>query len=429
MRLRSHGFFPLLLTFLLVACGDDETGTGGAGGGNTSTAASTTSGASSSGASVTGAGGSPDASSGTGDGGGGAGTSDGGAGGGAGGSDVEPLEPGLAIVEMAMPIDISSNGRTALIQDQADIEAGVYFYDVEADELAFATSMGSALLDFASGMSDDGVITGLHGDPVEAGVWTEEDDWHDVESPFDEPCDVNVGGAWDVSQDGEVVAGFLYDGCSPRAFLYARSTDDLLMLDILGEPFGGADRPPVNRATVISDDGRVAAGFAENDMLDRSAAVWTDDGAGFLLDPDGQDAPSEVLSISADGSVVAGIYGYDGFRWTEEDGLVVLPRLETALPSDPMFPNAIARDGALVLGGSGDAFSGIPVAFVWSEEAGIRALQDVAVDAGIDVPEGFLFGNVLATSTDGAVILGTGLDEDGFTRSFVLRLPADALDD
>jgi hypothetical protein len=184
----------------------------------------------------------------------------------------------------------------------------------------------------------------------------------------------------------------------------------------------------VNRATVLSDDGSVAAGFAENVMLDRSAAVWSADGPGFLLDPDQQDAPSEVLSISADGSVLGGTYGYDGFRWTDAEGMTILPRLDTALPSDPVFVNAIARDGELMFGGSGDAWSGVPIAFVWSEAAGTRALQDIAVASAIDVPEGFLFGNVMAASADGTVLLGTGLDADFASRSFVLRLPADAFD-
>ena len=35
---------------------------------------------------------------------------------------------------------------------------------------------------------------------------------------------------------------------------------------------------------MVSDDGKVAAGFAEN-TLTRSPAIWGADGAGFLIDP------------------------------------------------------------------------------------------------------------------------------------------------
>jgi hypothetical protein len=429
---RALSAIALLASLGLLGCGDDgsETGSGGAGGDGATTASGSSTSLASTGSvasTATGAGGDPDASS------SGGGTSDGGAGGGEGGSggsggELPALEPGLAILDMAMPIDLTSDGRTALIQDPTVIEADVYFYDVADDELVFATAMGDALADFATGLSDNRVISGLHDVDVQAGIWSEETDWVDIESPFDAGCDINVGGAWDVSRDGSVVTGFLWNECSPQAFLYTTADEELTLLDVLGEPFDGEDRPPTNRATVISDDGRVAAGFAENGILDRSAAVWTDDGTGFLLDADGQDAPSEVLSISADGSVLAGNFGYDGFRWTEDDGLVILPRLETALPNDPVFPNAIARDGDLVFGGSGSTFFGVPVAFVWSAEAGTRALQDIVVAAGIEVPEGFLFGNVIAASADGTVLIGTGMDVDFMNKSFVVRLPADAFD-
>ena len=115
-------------------------------------------------------------------------------------------------------------------------------------------------------------------------------------------------------------------------------------------------RAPSNRATVVSDDGTVAAGFAENGPLDRTPAMWRADGTGELLDPTQTDTPGEVLSISADGRTLAGISGYDGFVWTRGTGLVRMVRFDLALPSDPVYPNAMTADGSIIYRAVGDAF-------------------------------------------------------------------------
>jgi hypothetical protein len=43
----------------------------------------------------------------------------------------------------------------------------------------------------------------------------------------------------------------------------------LAALALLGSPFTGSTTPPANRATVIADDGGIAAGWARTDMVDR----------------------------------------------------------------------------------------------------------------------------------------------------------------
>ncbi|MBK9033147.1 MAG: hypothetical protein IPL61_18065 [Myxococcales bacterium] len=177
---------------------------------------------------------------------------------------------------------------------------------------------------------------------------------------------------------------------------------------------------------MVSDDGRVAAGFAEDDVLDRHAAVWNADGSGFLISGLPADAPSEVLSISADGATIAGSAGNEGFVWTQAGGLVDLVRFDVALPSDPVFANAMSGDGSHVYGGVGSAFFGVPIAFVWTAATGMRPLADVATAAGITIPDGLLLTSVLGASADGTVLIGVASDADFNTRTFVLRLPAGA---
>ncbi len=146
----------------------------------------------------------------------------------------------------------------------------------------------------------------------------------------------------------------------------------------------------------------------------------------MLLDPTGE-APSEVLSIDADGSTLAGIAGQDGFVWTQAAGMAPLVRFDSALPTDPVYPNAMTADGAIIFGGVGDAFFGTPVAFVWTQAAGMRPLVDVATAAGVTVPAGTILNSVLGASADGTVLVGTATDAGGNAKTFALVLPASAL--
>ena len=121
------------------------------------------------------------------------------------------------------------------------------------------------------------------------------------------------------------------------------------------------------------------------------------------------------------GTRVAGILGNDGFTWTAATDMVAIPRLDIALPSDPVYPNAIAN--GTVFGGIGNAFFSVPIAFAWTPSAGTRALADLATAAGIALPEGTILNNVLAASADGTVLIGTAMDADFLSHTFVLRLP------
>lgn len=356
-------------------------------------------------------------------GGGGAEEGGGGSGGGAGGGAPAGK---LVLLDQGLAVDLTPDGDIAVVQSLESIEGEVYTYDVATETSALATTLGDATVNLATGVAQTGRFTAFYGVPVVAGVFNGADGWQDIDSPFAEGCDVQVAGAWDISADGAVVVGFAWNGCAPQAF---RWTDDgetgtLLLLDLLGE--GSGKNLPTNRATVVSDDGTVAAGFAQNGAVDRSPAVWNADGSGFMLDPDDMDAPGEVLSISADGSVMAGIWALNAFSWTEEGGRVELGQLPTSLPGEPCWPNAMSADGTLIFGGCGDPFSGIPAAFVWTEEHGMRSLADIAAEHGITVPDGFRLSSVIAASADGSVLLGVANDDLFNQKSFVLELPVSA---
>jgi uncharacterized membrane protein len=330
--------------------------------------------------------------------------------------DASEAAPGITFLDYLIAVDVTPDGRTAAFEDLRNDVVELVLVDTISGEARVVTEVGDPSRALATGISSDLRVSAMHGgETLHAGVWSEADGWLDLGSPFPAGCGGDIGSGFDISADGEIVVGLVWDGCAPAAYRW--SGGEFTTLEILG---------PSNRATVISDDGTVVAGFAQTELVDRAAAVWNADGTGSFLEPPGGDTPSEVLSISADGKTLAGIRGFDGFVWTRGTGLVIMSRLDIALPTDKMFPNAIAGDGELVFGGLGDAFFGIPIAFVWTAQDGMTALADVAAASGITLPEGTLLNNVLAASTDGTVTIGTAMDAAGNPRTFVLRLPADA---
>lgn len=332
---------------------------------------------------------------------------------------------GLRYVIVPSAVDLTPDGTTALLWDNATGDA--YTYGVDTGALSLRANAGDPTQDFPTAISADEAIAALHGVPVQAGLWAMADGWRDLAVPFASGCDTNVGAAWDVSADASVVVGLGWDGCYPAAVAWTLGnggTVTPLVLQRLGARPAGAMGMPTNRATVVSDDGRVIGGFAETDMVDRWPAIWHADGTGMLLPGTTLDAPGEVLAISADGAVAAGIWNNEAFLWSEAGGVRTLGLLPGSLGGDAAYPNAIAAGGALVFGGAGGF--GATVAFVWTEAAGMRPLTDVLTAQGIAFPADYTFSNVLAASTDGTVILGTVLTASGTPQSFVLRLPVSA---
>ena len=335
-------------------------------------------------------------------------------------------ERDIRFVSLSQPVDITPDGSLAAIQDGSSPTGDLYFYHPATGELELKTRVGDPLRTFATAVSATGAVTALHNEPVQAGVWTPSGEWTDLASNYITGCDADRAGAWDVSADGVVVVGLVWNKCNAEAFRWdARGSGVMTPLQRLGASYPDSPAPPANRATVVSDNGAVAAGWAQTSAVDRWPAVWKADGSGFLLSAGiSLDTPGEVLSISADGRVVAGVWGYDAFYWSEGTGVVVIGKLPGADVLDQTFANAIAASGALIFGGCGSPFFTVPRAFVWTAAQGMRPLQEVAAAAGVTVPEGYQLTNVLAASSDGTVVLGTANDADGRQLTFVLRLPA-----
>ena len=330
---------------------------------------------------------------------------------------------GFTLLAASNAIDITPDGHTVVVEDLlGSLEGNLYFYDVATGAYSLKTQVGSVFTSFATGVSADLKVSAIYGEPASSGVWHETSGWTVVPSTFGGGCDVFVGGAWDVSADGQVMVGYDWNGCSPQAMRWTQSggTWTTQPLELLGASYPDSPNPPSNRATVVSGNGLVAAGWAQTDIVDRWPAVWQADGTGSLLPPSmSADSPGEILAINFDGSVMAGVWAGQGFVWTPGQTAFI----ET-LPSNEefpqTFPNAIAANGQLVFGGSGGK------AFVWTAASSTRSLQEIATAAGIVIPQGVVLTNVKAASADGTIVTGVAINAQLRQYSFVLKLPVSA---
>jgi hypothetical protein len=328
------------------------------------------------------------------------------------------------------PIDITKDGKTALIQDGASANGDVYFYDTVTGAITRKTATGDPAYCLATAIAANGNrVSAYHGAAsIVAGIWDPCSGWEDQKEIYDAGCPGppdNQSGAFDLSADGSIAVGLMWSGCSTEATMWSEKngTWTAKTLQHLGMA-GGSER-----ASVLSDDGSVIGGFAQFPAADRNPAVWSSNGTGVLLDPTHM-VVGEVLSVSADGTLVAGIWNLDGFTWTKAAGVVDLGKLPMAQPTDAVFFNAIANNNKLVVGASGDPNPmglGSPMAaIVWTQAKGMRQLQDILTANNIAVPTGYVLSGVMSASEDGSVLLGYATDATFATHNFVLRLPASA---
>jgi hypothetical protein len=325
------------------------------------------------------------------------------------------------------PSDVTPDGNTVLIQ--AEDSGDVYFYDTRTGKLAQKTSVAQAGAgEGALGISSTLRVIGSVGAPsIYAGIWSESGGWMNVaDKMYPSGCDAFVADGFDLTADGTVGVGMVWNGCQTQAFRWTDiggGAGNVRILQTLGTPLI-AGKMPSNRATKIADNGSIIGGFAMNKPYSRTPAVWHADGTGLLLDPP-VSADGEVLAITSDGSMVGGYLGTEAFTWTPSGGIVTLPRLASAVPTDQGLINAIAAGGKLAFGRYAPAMSPASgSAFVWTPGGGTRGLLDVLGNAGVSLPPEYTLWNVDAASPDGSVVVGTALSGNNVFVPFIVTMPA-----
>jgi hypothetical protein len=77
-----------------------------------------------------------------------------------------------------------------------------------------------------------------------------------------------------------------------------------------------------------------------------------------------------------------------------------------------------AADGDVAFGACGFQ------AFVWTEAAGMRSVQELRTAGGFAAPDGVTITNVVAASSDGGVVLASAVNVANEFRSVIIRVPA-----
>ncbi|MES2787120.1 MAG: PEP-CTERM sorting domain-containing protein [Pseudomonadota bacterium] len=218
-----------------------------------------------------------------------------------------------------------------------------------------------------------------------------------------------------VSGDGQVVVGTCL-GAGNSGFRWTEATGAVS----LGRFGGGMSAS--STASAISDDGQVIGG-AGNPIL-RGAMLW----------PHGQepltlghlaagDNFASVSALSADGRVAAGVSigsesGVRMYRWTVESGMTAIP----GTPADvtEMNVRALSADGSVLVGSW--TRGGVESAVIWDAARGLRPLvQALAEERRLSLP-GWTLQRANAVTPDGRVIAGTGLNPQGMTEAWIVRL-------
>ncbi|MFI5394193.1 MAG: PEP-CTERM sorting domain-containing protein [Candidatus Binatia bacterium] len=272
-----------------------------------------------------------------------------------------------------------------------------------------------------------------------------------------------------VSADGTVVGG-------TSAFLDLFDAFQWTMATGITKLAVTSTDPPPEAVTGISADGTVLVGLANFQYNDPVAFRWTAAGGlqqlGFLS---GATGASVATSVSADGGVITGESTMStttvAFRWTSAGGMVALPLAtgtvgaegfaispdgtvivgSSAITLSPPIPfkaslwsstgsaallgdlpggeqtsvaRAVSQNGAVVVGQVNLISAFEHVAFIWDATHGMRPLQNVLTDAGLESElAGWTLENAGGISADGQVIVGSGQSPAGREEAFVATLP------
>jgi probable HAF family extracellular repeat protein len=256
-----------------------------------------------------------------------------------------------------------------------------------------------------------------------AAIWTGGTSWRLLGSftPDAKPCDLLLSGSFGASDDGKVVVGLAWDGCSfARAFRWEESTG---MVD-LGSTVPGRS----SRANNVSGDGRVVIGWQEDATGFRTGARWINGAQELFRGPSGM--VGEAFGVNRDGTLVLGANCTpsdavpSGWTWTPAGGVTCFP-----VPRPPGLPapfyqvlmQATSEDGRVMVGAY--SFGLESESLIWIDGQ-VFFLKDYLRQNGVpDAFDGWVnTGFAIAVTPDGRTIVGYGAGRTAF-QGYMVVLP------
>ncbi len=220
------------------------------------------------------------------------------------------------------------------------------------------------------------------------------------------------------SGDGNVVVGYSYSARAPNGEAF-RWTAPTGMTDLGTLPGGWlvpyAAGPKWDGSVLITNEGDNAYRWV---LGQGWQALGHLPGGGMAL----------AGAVSADGNVVVGSSefndgtqsGVQPFRWTPEGGMVGLG----GVPDYPFggVADDVSADGNTIIGSTLDQH-GHETAFLWDAQHGMRDLQQIFRDYGVDLSRWHSFQGPFAISGDGLSMAGSGLNVNLDLEAWVAHIP------
>ena len=275
----------------------------------------------------------------------------------------------------------------------------------------------------AAGISADGTtIVGRANDAMgfeNAAIWQGGTDWQVLGSftPDALHCDLLLSAAYSVSDDGSVIVGLGWDGCSSaHGFRWDAATG---MTDL-----GSIVATRASRANAISSDGSAIVGWSDQATGFRQGARWVD-GAWQWLDS-GYGPVGEALAVNSDGSKIVGYncgpFSQWAWYWTEDAGVQCVNG--TVENPDQTYMKALSDDGRVIGGAVRPEFGPEVDAVLWLNFEPMD-LKQYLLDRGVSEVQSWFFSWITAVSADGSVVAGWGIGPDHLLHAFVVTLPQD----
>ena len=287
-----------------------------------------------------------------------------------------------------------------------------------------AQAIGGLSVDAVSrdGKTIVGRATDAGGRIQHAALWQGGREWRLLGSiaPNAVPCDDLLSGSFGADDEGRVIVGLAWNGCSvARAFRWEESTGMVNLGTLSGRS---------TRANNVSGDGRVVVGWEQAPTGLREGAKWVDGRQEMIRGPVGP--VGEAHAANRDGSVIVGsgctfdLVRPTAWTWTATTGVVCSPVTVPPWALDRPYQalmDSVSDDGRVI--GGALTFGLDAESIVWFDGEPIP-LRDYLRSHGVpDAFEGWYnTGFVTNVSKDGRILVGFGAGERTF-RGYMVVLP------
>ncbi len=330
---------------------------------------------------------------------------------------AEAAEEKPLLIELepeALPVDVGAGGFVVV---GSFLEGGAFYWMPTTGVVRIGGVSGIAI-------SRDGrTIVGraLDGAGREnAAIWLGGKEWRTLGSFTSDAqqCDRLLSGSFGANDDGRVIVGLGWNGCS---YAHGFRWEDASGVVDLGSSVPGRS----SRANNVSGDGRVVVGWQDSSSGFRQGAMWVEGRQELIIGPYG--VVGEARAANSNGSLIVGMNcnpaDVSAWTWTPERGVRCHP-VERRLATRPYIAMMLAtsEDGRVI--GGAHSFGLDSEAVLWIDGES-QFLKDYLRDNGI--PEAFRgwvnTGFVTAVSPDGHVLAGYGAGPTNFQGYLVILPP------